>query len=68
MRPGEYKFERGTTVIKAVTRAGGFSVRASKRGIKIRRKVNGQDTVLKKLKLDDPLLPDDVLVVPESFF
>jgi len=68
MRPGEYKFERGTTVIKAVTRAGGFSVRASKGRMKIRRKVNGRDEIVKKVKLDDPLLPDDVLVVPESFF
>jgi protein involved in polysaccharide export with SLBB domain len=68
MRPGEYKFERGTTVIKAVTRAGGFSVRASKGRMKIRRKVNGKDEVINKMRLDDPLLPDDVLVVPESFF
>lgn len=68
MRPGEYKFERGTTTIKAVTRAGGFGVRASKSRMKIRRKVDGRDEVVKKVQFDDPLLPDDVLVVPESFF
>jgi protein involved in polysaccharide export with SLBB domain len=68
MRPGEYKFQRGMTVIKAVTKAGGFGVRASKTRMKIRRKVNDKDKVIKKVRLDDELLPADVLVVPESFF
>jgi len=68
MRPGEYRFERGTTVIKAVTRAGGFGIRASKGRMKIRRKVNNQDAVIKKVHPDDPVLPGDVLDVPESFF
>jgi polysaccharide export outer membrane protein len=65
--PGSYKLRRDTTVLKAVILAGGFTDKASKRRIKIRRK-EGDKTIKVRVKLDDPVLPEDTIIVPESFF
>lgn len=65
--PGSYKLRRDTTVLKAVILAGGFTEKASKRRIKIRREEGGK-TIKVRVKLDDPVLPEDTVIVPESFF
>jgi len=65
--PGSYKLRRDTTVLKAVILAGGFTEKASKRRIKIRRKEE-EKTIKDRVKLDDPVLPGDTIIVPESFF
>jgi len=67
-KPDAYKHEEGTTVIKAITMGGGFTDKASKGRVKIIRKVNRKEEVLERAKMDEPVLPDDVIVVPESFF
>ena len=67
-KPDAYKYEEGTTVIKAITMGGGFTDKASKGRVKIIRKVNGKEKVIEKAHMDEPVLPDDVIVVPESFF
>ncbi len=67
-KPDAYKYEEGTTVIKAITMAGGFTDKASTGRIKITRKVDGKEDVIAKVKMDEPVLPDDVIIVPESFF
>lgn len=67
-KPDAYKYEKGTTVIKAITMGGGFTDKASKSRVKIIRKINGEEKVLEKVNMDEPVLPDDVIVVPESFF
>ncbi|MFZ5998205.1 MAG: SLBB domain-containing protein [Nitrospirota bacterium] len=67
-KPDAYKYTEGTTVIKAITHAGGFSEKASMSRVKIIRKIDGKEVVLEKVKMDEPVLPDDVIVVPESFF
>jgi len=67
-RPDAYKFEEKITVIKAITIAGGFSDKAAKGAVKIIRKIQGQDEILEKVKMDEPILPEDVIVIPESFF
>jgi polysaccharide export outer membrane protein len=67
-KPDSYKYEEGTTVLKAVTTAGGFTEKASTGRVKIIRKVEGKEEVLEKVSLDEPVRPDDVIVVPESFF
>ncbi|UCD71590.1 MAG: SLBB domain-containing protein [Syntrophobacterales bacterium] len=66
-KPGSYKLRRETTVLKAVILAGGFTEKASKRRIKIRRTEEGK-TIKVRVKLDDPILPQDTIIVPESFF
>jgi len=67
-KPDAYKFEEGTTVIKAITMAGGFTNIAAKGKVKVYRKINGKEHVAEKAEMDMPILPDDVIVVPESFF
>jgi len=67
-KPDAYKFEEGTTILKAITMAGGFTDKASTGRVKIIRKTKGKEEVIEKVKMDQPVLPDDVIVVPESFF
>ena len=68
-KPDKYPFdpEEGLTVLKAVTLAGGFTDKAAKGRIKIKR-MNGKKEETVSVKLEDPVLPDDIIVVPESFF
>ncbi|MBC8439150.1 MAG: SLBB domain-containing protein [Deltaproteobacteria bacterium] len=67
-KPDSYKYEHELTVIKAITMAGGFSKIAAKNKVRIIRIVNGNKTVYENVNMDEPIFPDDVLVVPESFF
>lgn len=67
-KPNEYKFEEKMTVIKAITKAGGFSANASKNSVSIIRKLNGSEQVLENIKMNQPILPEDVILVPESIF
>jgi polysaccharide biosynthesis/export protein len=67
-RPGAYKLEEGTTVLKAITMAGGVTNMASQRRISIIRKIDGAEVVMKRVSLHERVLPEDVIVVPESFF
>jgi polysaccharide export outer membrane protein len=66
--PSAHKYEEGMTVVKATTLAGGFTDKASDSRIKIIRNVDGKEVVIKNVKMDEPVLPDDVIVIPESFF
>lgn len=67
-RPNAYKHEQGTTVIKAITMAGGFTNLASTRRVRIIRTVDGVEQVLQRVSMHDSVQPNDVIVVPESFF
>ncbi len=67
-KPDAYKYEKDITIIKAITLAGGFTKIAKKGGVRIIRKVDGEEKIIKRVKMDKPVLPDDVIVVPESFF
>ncbi|MDX9787064.1 MAG: SLBB domain-containing protein [Desulfobacterales bacterium] len=67
-KPGLYKCENETTVIKAITLAGGFTDKAAATRVKIIRKKDGTETILENVKMDRMVYQDDVLVVPESFF
>lgn len=63
-----YKYKENMTVIKAITMANGFTEKASSTNIKIIRKVNGNAKIFEKVNMDMPVLPEDIIVVPESFF
>lgn len=67
-KPGSFKLEPDVTVIKAITMAGGFSKIASKGRVRIIRIIDGQKREMESVKMDEPVLPNDVIVVPESFF
>jgi polysaccharide export outer membrane protein len=65
--PGAYKVTTGLTVLKSITIAGGFTPKASEGRTKVMRKTEkGEITV--KAKMDDLVLPDDIIFVPESIF
>lgn len=63
-----YPYEEGLTVIKALTNAGGFTDKAAANGVRIIRQENGEEQVLRKVRMDDLVAPEDVIVVPERFF
>lgn len=65
--PGGYPYEDGLTVLKAVTLAGGFTDKASTGRIKIKR-LKGEEEETLSVNLNDPVLPNDILVIPQSFF
>jgi polysaccharide export outer membrane protein len=67
-KPGDYKLEDDITIIKAITTAGGFTKIAAEGKVKVNRVIDGQQLVLENVKMDMPVLPDDVIIVPESFF
>ncbi|HMU56057.1 MAG TPA: SLBB domain-containing protein [Nitrospira sp.] len=65
-KPGDYGYERGLTLHKAITMAGGFTEKASKQP-KVLRMVNGEERAL-ELALDAAVLPDDIIVIAQRFF
>jgi polysaccharide export outer membrane protein len=67
-KPDSYEYEEGLTLIHAITIAGGLSKVAAPSRIKVIRMVKGQRVVLEKVNMDAPVYPEDVIVVPESFF
>ena len=65
--PGAYAIQRTTTVLQALSLAGGLSERGATGRIKIVRIENGK-TVEVKVKLTDVVRPGDTIMVPERFF
>ena len=62
--PGNYRMSDDMSLQKALARAGGLTSLGSEGRIKVVR----DGVELKKFKLGDPILPDDVIVVGERFF
>lgn len=67
-RPNAYRIDQKTSMIKAITMAGGFTELAAKNRVKIIRKVNGSEEVLENVPLHAAVMPEDVIIVPESLF
>ncbi len=67
-KPASYKYQDDLTLLKALALAGGLTDVASPDSIKIVRKIDGKEQVVKNADLDETILPNDVIVVPESFF
>ena len=65
--PGAYKITKGLTVLRSITLAGGFTQRASKGSISIVRKSEQGERSI-DVSMESQVLPDDIIVVPESFF
>jgi len=66
-KPGAYKVDRDTTVMKAVALAGGFTPKASPgRTVIIRKSGSGEEKF--KANMSVKVITDDVISVPESFF
>lgn len=67
-KPAAYKLEEGASVIKGITMAGGFTNLAATKKVRIIRKVEGAEKVLENVPMHEMIKPEDVIVVPESFF
>lgn len=66
--PGAYPLQQDvTTVLQGLALAGGVTDRGATSRVEIVRTVNGEQKKI-KVKLEDPLLPGDTIVVPQRFF
>jgi polysaccharide export outer membrane protein len=61
--PGEYEYKNGMTVINAVALAGGHTYRAKTSVASIERGTCTMDA-----EVDSPVLPGDIIRIPERFF
>jgi polysaccharide export outer membrane protein len=66
-KPGEYKWEKGLTVGKAISMAGGPSRAAAPKRTRIVRMGAGHQTEIEP-SMDDEVMPDDIIKVPRTFF
>ena len=66
-KPGGYPYVPGLTVLKAVSIGGGFKDRASKRNMFVVRD-GAPNEERKRVELDTPIFPGDILTIEESFF
>jgi polysaccharide biosynthesis/export protein len=78
-KPGAYQLDQATTAVQGIAMAGGFTDKAAPNRTKIiRTHVNGrQETIVVdlndvvkrgRMEKDLPLMANDVLVIPESYF
>jgi polysaccharide export outer membrane protein len=66
--PGKFKVEPGMTVIEAIARAGGITVRGSQRRVEIKRLLPNGSYQTTKATLGELVKADDVIRVKESIF
>ena len=64
-RPGSYEYQPGLTLEKALALAGGLSPRAARGKVEVKRA--DSDTFV-RIRMNDPVYPDDIINVPASFF
>ena len=65
--PGAYAVQKDTTVLQALSLAGGVTEHAATNRIKVVRLFDGQKRDV-KVKLTDVVRPGDTVVVPERYF
>jgi polysaccharide biosynthesis/export protein len=65
--PGAYTIQKDTTVLQALSLAGGVTENGAMNRVKVVRLVNGEKKEL-KVKLTDLVKPGDTIIVPEKFF
>ncbi|MDH3346982.1 MAG: polysaccharide export protein [Desulfobulbaceae bacterium] len=68
VRPGAYKIDEKTTAIKAITLAGGFTGKATRKKVNIIRIIDNDKKTLEGLALNEKIYDEDIIIVPESFF
>ena len=66
-KPGRYEIRDDTTVLHALTLAGGTTAFAAVNRVRIVRTVNGEQVEI-RAELSDLVWPGDVVRVPERFF
>jgi polysaccharide biosynthesis/export protein len=67
-RPGQFRVERGMSLMQALAQSGGLTPRGTQRGMKVhRRDASGTVTIL-DIQPNDPVVRDDVIYIKESIF
>lgn len=66
-QPGPFQYEKGMTVHMAIAMAGGFTDKAAKKSTEVLRIINGAERTI-EVSLDTPILPADIVMVPQRFF
>jgi polysaccharide export outer membrane protein len=66
--PARYRLEDNMTIEEAIALAGGIKETGSTRRIDVQRRDSSQKLQKIKVKLNDPVKPDDVIHVKESIF
>jgi polysaccharide export outer membrane protein len=67
-KPGQFRVERGMSLMQALAQAGGLTPRGTERGIKLHRRDANGNVVITEPKINDPVQRDDVYYVKESLF
>ncbi len=67
-RPSVYRLERNMTVLQALSVAGGLTLRGTERGLRVKRRDSNGKVQEMKVKMDDLIQVDDVMLVQESLF
>jgi polysaccharide export outer membrane protein len=65
--PGGYAVQKNTTVLQALSLAGGLTEHGAMNRIQVIRIVNGQK-VEARVKLTDVVRPEDTIIVPQRYF
>lgn len=66
--PGSYDYVSNMSVLNAVALAGGYTYRANKNKIEIRRKHNDETQIFESRPEEFSVIPGDVILVKERFF
>lgn len=66
-KPGQYPMDKGMTVRKAISIAGGNTERAALNRTMVVRVADGQE-LEKAAEMHEPVLPGDTIIVPQSYF
>ena len=76
--PGPYRLTHQDTLMELISKAGGFTPVAKKSKVKVIRQADGKEEIIMvdtteitgegKIAKDIPLMPDDIIIVPERFF
>jgi polysaccharide biosynthesis/export protein len=65
---GQFRLERGTTLMQALAQGGGLTQRGTERGMRVHRKDASGNVRVLQLNLTDLVERDDVIYVRESIF
>jgi polysaccharide export outer membrane protein len=65
--PGGYAVQKSTTVLQALSIAGGVTEHGAMNRVQVMRMVNGQK-VETRVKLTDLVRPEDTIIVPQRYF